>query len=73
MSKQTYNELETEQSAKADDGARAAARRLRARQAIIPTPQEDAAITAAALSDPDNSPLLEGEMTHFTPAKLGKR
>lgn len=69
MSKQTYNELETEQSAKADEVARAAARRIKAQRAIMPTPQEDAAITAAALSDPDNPPLAEGEMAHFTPAR----
>lgn len=66
MSKQTNNQLEIEQAAKADDAARTEARRLRARQAIMPTPEEDAVITAAALSDPDNPPLAEGEMAQYT-------
>ncbi|MBF0339992.1 MAG: BrnA antitoxin family protein [Magnetococcales bacterium] len=31
----------------------------------IPTPEEDAAIHAAALSDPDNPPLSDHELTLF--------
>ncbi len=31
----------------------------------IPTPDEDAAITAAAMADPDNPPLTDGELTQF--------
>jgi hypothetical protein len=32
---------------------------------VIPTPDEDAAITAAALSDPDNPPLTDAELAQF--------
>ena len=32
-----------------------------------PTPEEDAAITAAALSDPDNPPLTDEEMAGMRP------
>ena len=52
------------------DASRAEARRLKAQQAIMPTPEEDAAITAGALNDPDNPPLAEHAMTSFTPARL---
>ncbi|MBF0308828.1 MAG: hypothetical protein HQL56_04785 [Magnetococcales bacterium] len=31
----------------------------------IPTPEEDARITAAALNDPDNLPLLDVELVQF--------
>jgi uncharacterized protein (DUF4415 family) len=30
---------------------------------IVPTPEEDAAITAAAISDPDNPPLTDAELS----------
>lgn len=52
------------------DAARAEARRLKAQQLLMPTPEEDAVITAAALSDPDNLPQAEGAMADFTPASL---
>ena len=32
---------------------------------ILPTDAEDAAITAAALADPDNKPLTDSEMAQF--------
>jgi uncharacterized protein (DUF4415 family) len=34
---------------------------------IPPTDEEDAAITAAALSDPDNPPLTPDELAQFRP------
>ncbi len=55
------------------DAARAEARRLKAQQLLMPTPEEDAVITAAALSDPDNLPQAEGAMADFTPASLTPR
>jgi uncharacterized protein (DUF4415 family) len=36
---------------------------------ILPTPEEDAAITAAALSDPDAQPLTDAELAQFRPAR----
>ena len=33
---------------------------------ILPTPEEDAQITAAALTDPDNLPLSYAELSQFT-------
>jgi uncharacterized protein (DUF4415 family) len=36
---------------------------------IIPTPEEDTAITAAALSDPDNPPLTDAELAQFRPMR----
>jgi len=35
---------------------------------LLPTPEEDAAITAAALSDPDAQPLMDAELAQFQPA-----
>jgi uncharacterized protein (DUF4415 family) len=35
---------------------------------ILPTPEEDAAITAAALSDPDAQPLTDEEFARMRPA-----
>lgn len=32
---------------------------------VFPTPEEDAAITAAALSDPDAQPLTDAELAQF--------
>ena len=52
------------------DSARTEARRRKAQQLLTPTPEEDAAITAAALSDPDNPPQAENTMADFTPASL---
>ena len=34
----------------------------------MPTPEEDARITAAALSDPDNPPLTEADFANARPA-----
>lgn len=31
----------------------------------LPTPEEDAAITAGALSDPDNQPLTDADLAKF--------
>lgn len=53
-----------------EDERRAALRREKMRTAIWPTPEEDAAITAAALADPDCPPLKEGEIAKFKPARL---
>lgn len=36
---------------------------------IVPTEGEDAAITAAAMSDPDNLPLTDEQLAQFKPAK----
>lgn len=36
---------------------------------ILPTPEEDEAITAAALSDPDAQPLTDVELAQFRPAR----
>ena len=41
-------------------------RRIRP-QPIRPTPEEDAAITAAALSDPDNPPMTDEELARMRP------
>lgn len=35
------------------------------RTLILPTPEEDAQITAAALTDPDNPPLTDTELAQF--------
>lgn len=56
-------------AAQTEQDRRAAARRLAMQNAIRPTPEEDAAITAAALTDPDNPPLIGGEGTEFKPAR----
>lgn len=37
------------------------------RKLIPPTDEEDAAITAAALTDPDNPPLTDAELAQFRP------
>jgi hypothetical protein len=37
------------------------------RRVYWPTPQEDAAITVAALSDPDNPPLTDEELAQMRP------
>lgn len=36
---------------------------------IPPTPEEDVAITAAALSDPDNPPLTDEELAQLRPMR----
>lgn len=35
------------------------------RTLILPSPEEDAQITAAALTDPDNPPLTDAELSQF--------
>ena len=39
------------------------------REIILPTAEEDAAINAAALSDPDAQPLSEAELARLRPAR----
>ncbi|NYE63267.1 hypothetical protein FHW58_004495 [Duganella sp. 1224] len=39
----------------------------RKREIVWPTDEEDAAIVAAALSDPDAQPLTEDELAQFRP------
>lgn len=39
------------------------------RTLILPTPEEDAQITAAALADPDNPPLTDAELGKFRRAR----
>lgn len=55
-----------------DEARRSEARRNKARQLITPTADEDAAITAAALSDPDNQPLTDKQLAQFKPARRGR-
>lgn len=52
-----------------EEARRAEARRQRMRNAIRPTDAEDAAITAAALADPDNPPMSDAEAGQFKPAR----
>lgn len=37
----------------------------------MPSDEENAAITAAALSDPDNQPLTDAQLGQFNPPKNG--
>jgi len=39
------------------------------RRLLMPSDEEDAAITAAALSDPDNPPLTDEELAQMRPAR----
>ena len=39
------------------------------RKIIFPTPEEDAAITAAALSDPDAQPLTDAQLAKLRPTR----
>ena len=39
------------------------------REIILPTPEEDAAITAAALSDPDAQPLTDAQLAQLRPMR----
>jgi uncharacterized protein (DUF4415 family) len=55
-----------------DETHRAAARKAKARELIMPTDAEDAAITAAALDDPDNQPLTDEQLDQFKPARRGR-
>ena len=45
------------------------ARKVKARQLIMPTDAEDAAITTAALTDSDNLPLTDEQLDQFKPAR----
>lgn len=51
------------------DDARREARKQKMREAVRPTPEEDAVITAAALSDPDNQPMTDAELAQLKPAR----
>lgn len=44
------------------------------RHIVMPTPEEDEAITAAALSDPDAQPLTDEQLSQMVPlrARLGR-
>jgi len=55
-----------------EDARRAEARRQKMRTAIRPTAEEDAIITAAALTDPDNPPLTDEQLDQFKPARRGR-
>ena len=61
-----------ENAKQADEARRARARRLQAQQLIIPSEEEDAAITAAALSDPDAQPLSDRQLARLRPARRGR-
>jgi len=39
------------------------------RKILLNTPEEDAQITAAALTDPDNQPLTDAELSQFKPMR----
>lgn len=52
-----------------EDTRRAIARRAKALTLIMPTEEEDAAITKAALSDPDNPPMTDTELAKLQPAR----
>ena len=49
-----------------------AARSNKARSVTMPTDEEDAAITRAALSDPDNPPLTDEQLAQLKPARRGR-
>ena len=78
MSKRVYKEREATQvileatDAEVDDHARRLARKLKASTVIMPTEEEDAVITQAALSDPDNPPLTDEQLAQFKPARRGR-
>lgn len=42
---------------------------LNKRKLILPTPEEDAEITAAALSDPDAQPMSDADLKRLKPAR----
>lgn len=52
-----------------EDSRLAEARRQKMQSAVWPTNDEDAAIIAAALTDPDCPPLAEGAIAQFKPAR----
>lgn len=55
-----------------EEETRRAERKLKARGLIVPTDEEDAAITRAAQSDQDNPPVTGEEMVNFKPARRGR-
>lgn len=55
-----------------DEARRAAARKVKSRQLIMQTDAEDAAITAAAMGDPDNQPPKDEQLAEFRPARRGR-
>lgn len=59
----------TQTQRQVDEARRAEARKAKARQLVMPTEAEDAAITAAALDDPDNRPLTDEQLAQFQPAR----
>lgn len=59
----------TQTQRQVDEARRAEARKAKARQLVMPTEAEDAAITAAALDDPDNRPLTDEQLALFQPAR----
>lgn len=52
-----------------EDTQRAIARKAKALMLVMPTGEEDAAITKAALSDPDNPPMTDAELAKLQPAR----
>jgi uncharacterized protein (DUF4415 family) len=56
----------------ADAAANRRARKLKMQTAVWPTADEDAAITAAALTDVDNPPLDEANVGQFKPARRSR-
>jgi len=55
-----------------DEARRSDARKAKARELIMPTDAEDAAITAAALDDPDAQPLTDEQLEQLKPARRGR-
>jgi len=55
-----------------DEVIRADARRRLVRRLALPTAEEDAAITAAALSDPGAQPMTDAELRELRPARRGR-
>lgn len=68
--KRTTDQIRPQTEQELEDARRAELRRELMRAAVWPTEEEDAAITAAAIADPDCPPLNEGEGALFKPARL---
>lgn len=66
MSKQTLNQQRPANVL--TEAGRAARRREVAARLVVPSAEDDAEITAAALKDHDNPPLAEGGIASFLPA-----
>lgn len=73
MSKRTTNEKEATPAERVpqldEDRRRAVARKAKALALVMPTEEEDAAITKAALADPDNPPMTDAELAKLKPAR----